>query len=169
MKSIISSKNKEIERLQSDFLTLQEDIKPLQNSADFTDLDATLNNRLNKLEKDIIDSKKEKVLRDKLDYDTNMVYVWKLPRYWGQTPIKHVSFSDTETDIVTSDSDQTTTQSFGAGRGGNLNTPNPSKNGTQKRKAQKKKYKSTKKQEGDKKEVKIAGGNRYPLRTPEHW
>lgn len=66
------------------------------------------------------------MLRDKLDYDTNMVYVWKRPRNWGQTPIKHVSFSDTEPDIVNFDLDQSTKQSFDAGRGGNFNTPNPS-------------------------------------------
>lgn len=75
MKSILSSKSKEIDKLQNEISIPQEDIKPLQNMANFTDLDTLLNDRFNKLEKDIIETKKEKMLRDKLDYDTDTVYM----------------------------------------------------------------------------------------------
>lgn len=119
-----------------------------------------------KLEKDLIETKKEKMLQDNLDYDTNAVYVWKRQRNWGRKTGKHVIFSDTEVDYVTSDSDHYAAHASGSGWVGGYNTLNSSKNGVQKRKPHKKQHnKGTKKQEGDQKVDEDEGGNQYPLWT----
>lgn len=48
-----------------------------KRTAEFADLDRLLNERLYRLEKLIIETKKEMMLRDKFDYDTSLVYVWR--------------------------------------------------------------------------------------------
>lgn len=100
---IITSKKREMEVLQQEILDLQQALKLLQSATQFEDFDSCLNEKLNRLEKEIISRKKK--FRDKIDYDTKNVYVWKLRRQWsgisqpaGGT-IKHVSFSDTENEF----------------------------------------------------------------------
>lgn len=103
MDIIIISKNKAIEVLQKDISELQEALKPLQGASEFLRLDQRLNEKLNCLENEIIMTKKKKMLRDKMDYDTNNVYVWKGRHHWSGASQstagirKHVSFSDTKT------------------------------------------------------------------------
>lgn len=98
----VASEKKEIEVFQNEFLEPQQAIRPLQSALEFTDLDKRLNEKLNHLEHEGITGKKEKMLQDTIDYDTNNVYVWKRRRSWNGPLLsassfkKHVSFSDIE-------------------------------------------------------------------------
>lgn len=170
MSIIISSKQKEIETLQMEISKIQDDIKPLQGLADFKDLDKVLNERLNRLENEIIESKKEKMLRDKLDYDTDSVYVWRRERHRTPSAGRHVSFSEPESEYmdesaVSSDSDQTNTTAM-------KRTPGSSSSSVQKNCSAKKKPHKKKKPEGEKgKQGEGASGGdnttagRYPIRN----
>lgn len=100
--------------LQQEITELQQALKPLQRVTQFADFDLRLNEKLNRLVKEIITGKKEKMLGDKIDYETNNVYVWKQVRQWSRASAggvsKHVSFSDTDFEswddtLAASDSD----------------------------------------------------------------
>lgn len=90
--------------LQIEKSQLQQAKKPLQGITDFSDLDKRLNDKLNR-QQEIIAGKKEKMLRDKIDYETNNVYICKCGRQWSSSSHivgghkKHVSFSDIDTDL----------------------------------------------------------------------
>lgn len=70
----VHGKTKELEILQNDFSQLQHEILPLKDIVEFVQLDKQVNDKLEHLEKNIIDHKKEKMVHDTLDYDSNNVY-----------------------------------------------------------------------------------------------
>lgn len=55
----------------------QRHVASLQNLTAFADLDSRLSNKLDKMEKSVIASKRGKMARDKNDYESNNVYTWE--------------------------------------------------------------------------------------------
>lgn len=109
MEIIIVAKTQELEKLQQEITDIQNEITPLQHLPVFGDLDINLNNKLDKKEKDIIATKKDKLMRDKEDYKTDTVYLWRKPQRYGHrwrgysrpgSAGKGVSFSDFETNTL---------------------------------------------------------------------
>lgn len=92
---IVSSKTKDLERLQSEMSAIQ---KESQSDIRFAEFDTRLNFRLDKLERDVIAGKKIKLNRDCIDYESNAVYTWKKSAYSGHScrnSIKKKSFLKT--------------------------------------------------------------------------
>lgn len=67
MRLIITSKTMEFDKLKEEITTLQQELLPLIEVTQFTNLDELLNKKINKIELDTIHGKKEKLLCDKLD------------------------------------------------------------------------------------------------------
>lgn len=103
MRIIISVKQKELDRVQNEVTTVQKELADHQSKPGYAELDDQLNKKLDKLERSVISTKKDKRIRDQLDYDTNNVYTWKKPSFRSNRPRrasskKRVSFSDAEGD-----------------------------------------------------------------------
>lgn len=104
MKIIVKSKTKEMKTLQKDISDIKEESVLFKDTPLFQELDI----KLYHMEKRIIENKKEKVLRDRYDYESNIVYFWKKPQFQFRSRKasspgslgKHVSFSDTEIAIL---------------------------------------------------------------------
>lgn len=101
MRIIISMKQKELDRVQNEISTIQKELADHQLKPFYAELDGQLNKKLDKLERSVISTKKDKRIRDQLDYDTNNVYTWKKPPFRSTRPRratskKRVSFSDAE-------------------------------------------------------------------------
>lgn len=84
---------------------IQKELMEQQIMPGYVDLDSQLNKRLDKLERGVISTKKDKRTRDQLDYDINNVYIWKKPVFHSNRPQravskKLVSFSDTEGELA---------------------------------------------------------------------
>lgn len=83
---------------------IQSELASSQNLAAFTDLDSRLSNKLDKMEKSVIASKRGKMARDKNDYENNKTYTWKRPVFSRNRSRrnrgKQVSFSDQESDLA---------------------------------------------------------------------
>lgn len=102
MRIIISVKQKELDRVQNEMITIQKELADHQSKPGYAELDGQLNKKLDKLERSVISTKKDKRIRDQLDYDTH-VYTWKKPSLRSYRPRrasskKRVSFSDAEGD-----------------------------------------------------------------------
>lgn len=106
----------------------------MQYVTQFAVLDQQLNEKVNKIDMDIFAGKKEKLLRNKLDYELNNVYVWKKTRplgRFGNSHKKRVSFSNTEPEIMDNTlvvSDGSSDQSGASGVTNEASTPVSSKN-----------------------------------------
>lgn len=104
MDIIVQSKKKELETLQTEMSELQKDLSTLQNHIGFSELDGRLNKKLDKVEKSVINNKKGKMTRDRIDYENNNVYRCKEPQFFSGRSCKHqrkrVSFSDQETELA---------------------------------------------------------------------
>lgn len=90
---------KDLERLQSKISTIQHELTKLQGHNKFSEFDARMSRKLNKLEKDVISIKSDKMDRDCVDYEINTVYTWKKPTFGcshKHRSKKLVSFSDQE-------------------------------------------------------------------------
>lgn len=101
MSLIIESKTKEIDRSQQEIYNIQQNVLPLKTLSQFAEVNKKLDDKMTQLEKNIVLGKKEKMLHDKCDYDTDNAYTWKSNRPWNQSQRfgkKKVSFSDTETE-----------------------------------------------------------------------
>lgn len=79
MSIIVASKKKEMEALWDKILELQQAIRPLQSTMEFTDLDKRLNDMLNHLEHEVITNKKEKML-------TPIIYTYGSKGIHGMAP-----------------------------------------------------------------------------------
>lgn len=142
MSLIIESKTKEIDRLQQEIHIIQQNLLPLKTLSQFADLDKKLDDKMTQLEKNIVSGKKEKMLRDKCDYDTDNVYTWKSNRSWRWNQRfgkKRVSFSDPETEyfdntMAITESDNSMDHVERQEAGSATSTPAPSKNGKHKAK-----------------------------------
>lgn len=169
---LIASKTKEIEVLQSDMSFIQSELASSQNLAAFTDLDSRLSNKLDKMEKSVIASKRGKMARDKNDYENNKVYTWKRPVFSHNRSRrnrgKQVSFSDQESDLADNSlartmSDSSLDRSIGSvetNRSNNhTNAGNPCRSGYTKRKKS-----SIKKQEGAAGDTRTPNNSHYSLR-----
>lgn len=118
-------------------------------------MDQQLNEKVNKIEIDTIAGQKEKLLRDKLDYELNNDYVWKKIHPWGpygHAHKKQVCFSDTEimaNTLAMSVPDGSSNLSGASGLANQASTLMSSKNGQYKFKNKKPHHKKpTIKQEG---------------------
>lgn len=58
---------------------IQKELKEQQTMPSYIELDGQLNKKLDKLERGVISTKKDKHTRDQLDYYKNNVYIWKKP------------------------------------------------------------------------------------------
>lgn len=84
MDIIISLQKKELDLLQAEMSIIQKDLSTLQNHNGFSELDGRLNIKLDKMEKNVIENKKCKMTRDRIDYESYNIYIWrKLFFFWS--------------------------------------------------------------------------------------
>lgn len=63
---------------------IQKDLSTLQNHNGFSELDGRLNIKLDKMEKNVIENKKCKMTRDRINYESYNIYIWrKLFFFWS--------------------------------------------------------------------------------------
>lgn len=82
----------------------QKDLTALQTHPEFIELDGHLNKKLDKMETHVISIKKSKMTRDRVDYESENVYSWKMAQFpSGRSQRNHgkrVSFSDPENELI---------------------------------------------------------------------